>query len=255
MHLENKLSVISRLLRAMAASQSADEFCDFLANDVLSSYGIVATYLAVLDSDGRVSMVGSWGYPASRRSPDDRPSLWQPMAITDTIRTGEIHIYDSWQAYMDKYPDLGHRASPGKAFVCVPFTNQGKRTGGLGITFSEELTSQDIDKEFWQVIAEAGDLFVTKSWAGKVFKTNSKSIEDVTGSYHQDVRSSLTARDLQVIKMTIDGKTMQQIGRALNFSASTIKQSRMAIYKKLGVTRGADLVHAVKLLGLFDDLD
>lgn len=246
------LEVVSGALRAMAKSSNADELCDYLANEVLARFDIVATYLAILDTDGRVTMVGSWGYPEERRSPDDRPSLWSPMAITDAIRTGEIQVFPTWESYIAKYPNLGHRASPGVAFICVPFSNLGRRAGGLGLTFSRELYDVQELAPLWEVIGQAGDLFISKSWAGGVFKSGGFNVEDLpsTEASIEELKKTFSERDLEVIRRTLDGQTVGQISRALNFSESTIKQTRMHSYKLLGVNRIVDLKLAVERLGL-----
>lgn len=245
------LGVVSGTLRAMAKSSNPDELCDYLANEVLSDFDVVATYLAVLDSDGRVTMVGSWGYPEDRKSPLDRPSLWYPMAITDTIRTGEIEIYPTWDAYVTKYPHLLHRASPGKSFVCVPFSNLGRRAGGLGLTFGRELTDVEEFTQLWEVMGQAGDLFVSRSWAGGVFKARGLDVETLPSTEQlDDVKERFTERDLEVIRLTLDGFTVAEIARKLSFSESTIKQTRMAVYKRLGVNRIVDLKQATERLNL-----
>ena len=249
------LEVISGTLRAMAKSSNPDELCDYLANEVLAEFDVVATYLAILANDGRITMVGSWGYPEERKSPDDRPSLWYPMAITDTIRTGEIEVYPTWDAYVEKYPHLIHRASPGKSFVCVPFSNLGRRAGGLGLTFGRELKDVDEFKKLWEVMGQAGDLFVSKSWAGGVFKATGPNVEELpsTSESIEQLIKSFSERELAVIRLTVEGKTVTTIARQLNFSESTIKQTRMAIYKRLGVNRAADLELAASRLGLLED--
>jgi DNA-binding CsgD family transcriptional regulator len=248
------LEVVSGTLRAMAKSSNADELCDYLANEVLSNFDVVATYLAILETDGRVTMVGSWGYPEERRSPDDRPSLWYPMAITDTIRTGEIEVYPTWDAYVTKYPHLVHRASPGKSFVCVPFSNLGRRAGGLGLTFGRELTDVEEFTQLWEVMGQAGDLFVSKSWAGGVFKSKGLNVEDLPSTTEsvQELREQFSSRDLEVVRLTLEGMTVTEIAHKLRFSESTIKQARMAVYKRLGVNRIVDLKQAVERLGLLD---
>ena len=253
MEANQALKVVSGTLRAMAKSSNADELCDYLANEVLSNFDVVATYLAILEGDGRVSMVGSWGYPEDRKSPDDRPSLWYPMAITDTIRTGEIEVYPTWDSYVKKYPHLVHRASPGKSFVCVPFSNLGRRAGGLGLTFGRELSNVEEFTQLWEVIGQAGDLFVSKSWAGGVFKARGFDVESLPSTEQVgEIRESFSERDLEVIRLTLDGYTVTEIARVLNFSESTIKQARMSVYKRLGVNRIVDLKLAVERLSLFD---
>lgn len=246
-----QLQIVSGLLKAMSDSNNPDELCQMLAEKVLVDFGVVATYLAILAADGRISMVGSWGYPEERRDPSDRPSLWYPMAITDTVRSGEIHVFENWDAYMDRYPHLGHRAAPGKSFVCVPFNTAGVQSGGLGLTFSSELTSVPQHRELWEIIAQAGDIFVNKSWAGSFFRASSIPVVQAgQQASPQAIRESFSPRDLQVIKLTVEGKTVPYIARHLRYSESTIKQTRIAVYKKLGVRRAEDLAHAAAALEL-----
>ena len=242
------LKIVIEMLRAMTDSSNPDELCDFIANDVLADFNVVASYIGVLDSDGRLTMVGSWGYPPSRRSPDDRPSLWYPMAITDAVRTGRVHAYKTWANYIAAYPHLEHRAGPGVSFVCIPFTNKGRRAGGMGLAFGQELQESPELEDLWQVLAQAGGVFVTKSWAGGVFRQNAFTAEKPMEA--DDLLNSLTEREIEVLKLSAEGKTVLQISRQLNFSESTIKQTRMAVYRKLGVKRAADLQHAITALGL-----
>ena len=248
----SELAIVSRLLNAMAISNSPDEFCDLLANDVLKNYEVAATYVAVLASDGKITMIGSWGYPPERRSPEDRPSLWHPMAITDTIRTGEIQVYSSWQKYVDKYPHLIERAAPGKSFVCVPFTTDGRRVGGLGLTFLNELGDAPIELGLWQILAQAGNVLVSRSWAEPAYRDSARSVSaprNATGNA-RDQKPTFSTRELDVIERTIAGETAKEIAFELRYSESTIKQERMAIYKKLGVSKATDVRAAAHAIGI-----
>lgn len=114
------LAITLRMLRSLAEADNADDFCRALALDVLADFGVVATYVARLDSDGRITMIGSYGYSQQRVENTPRPSIWENMSITETIRTGQVMVYETWDQYIARYPDKGHLASPGQAFVCLP---------------------------------------------------------------------------------------------------------------------------------------
>jgi DNA-binding CsgD family transcriptional regulator len=245
---KDALDIISRLLLAMEESNNPNDFCDSLCNDVLLEFNLVASYLAVVESDGRITMVGSWGYPPSRRRPDDRASLWLPMAITDTIRTGQVQLFKTWDEYRKKYPHLEEKVGPGKSHICIPFTTGGRRRGGLGLSFADDLSGILEQRKIWEVLAQAGGLFVNKSWGVGVFG-NSKSGVGATMD-EATLRSSLTPRDVEIIKLSVQGDTVNEIAKKLNFSESTIKQARISIYKRLGVSRAADLKHAALVLGI-----
>jgi len=251
MQLGNQLSVVASLLQAMAESRDANELCTMLGTKVLVDYDVAATYLAILAPDGRITMVGSWGYPPERRDPADRPSLWYPMSITDAIRLGQIKVHATWDSYLSDYPHLRHRAGPGKSYVSVPFTNnQGQRTGGLGLTFNSELVETPEHQELWPVIAQAGDLFINKSWAGAIFKPSAIDVAEMNAEQLEELRHSFSERDLEVIRLTVGGGTVESIAKQLRYSESTIKQTRIAVYKRLGVKRVVDLALAAANLGL-----
>lgn len=246
-----ELHLVNRLLKALAESTDADDFCERLANDVLIDFDVAATYVASLARDGHITMVGSWGYPPERRRKDDRPSFWTPMAITDTIRTGEIQIFNTWDDYVDRYPELVNRAGPGASFVCVPFAIKGTRSGGLGITFTKPLSEVEFDAELWQVIANAGDLLLTKNWAGGVFKSPVAALGDNLGHPMQLASpESLTSREIEILKRIANQATNKQIAVDLKYSESLVRQETVRIFRKLGVKNRKNAALAAKSLGL-----
>jgi DNA-binding CsgD family transcriptional regulator len=253
---EEALEIVDNMLKALVASRDPDQLCTLLATDVLKNFDVTASYLAVLENDGRITMVGSFGYPEDRRSPDDRPSLWEPMAITDTIRTGENQIFETWQDYIDRYPHLGHRAGPGRSFVCVPFSVKGTRAGGLGLTFNRPLANTAFNERLWSILANSGDIFISQGWASGVFKSplDSNSATTPTGEPRQYVdTSALTARALTILKHITLGKTNKQIAADLSYSESTIKQETIKLFRALGVSSREDAALAGKTLGLVKD--
>ncbi len=58
---------------------------------------------------------------------------------------------------------------------------------------------------------------------------------------------SLTAREVEILQLTVDGQTVSSIAEALIISPKTVKHHLSAIYTKLGVdNRTAAVVHAVR---------
>lgn len=248
--LVDELEVSLRMLHSLAEAEDADELCRSLALNVLLEYGVVATYVARLDSDGHISMIGSYGYSQQRVENTGRPSIWENMSITETIRTGRVMIYESWEEYIARYPDKVHMASPGKAFVCLPLRVKGARAGGLGISFAEPITNAGINPRLWEVFSAAGDVFLTKGWASELARRPVP-----TGDFGEDEKfaaATLSDREQVVLKQVALGKTNQQIARDLSFSESTIKQDTIRIFKVLGVKTRKDAVLAAKTLGLIE---
>lgn len=244
----NDLDVTLRMLHALAEAEDADDFCRALALDVLLEYGVVATYVARLDSDGKISMIGSYGYSQQRVEHTGRPSIWENMSITETIRSGKVMVFPTWQDYITRYPDKAHLASPGLAFVCLPLRVKGARAGGLGISFADSIDNAGISNQLWEVFAAAGDVFLTKGWAAELIRRPVPTSD--FGEDQKFAAATLSEREILVLKQMALGKTNQQIARDLAFSESTIKQDTIRIFKALGVRTRKDASLAAKTLGL-----
>ena len=244
------LEIVLRMLKALAKAEDADDFCRALALDVLLEYGVVATYVARLDSDGKISMIGSYGYSKQRVENTGRPSIWENMSITETIRSGKVMVYPTWDNYISRYPDKAHLASPGKAFVCLPLRVKGARAGGLGISFADSIEGAGISEQLWEVFAAAGDVFLTKGWASELVRRPVPTVD--FGEDEKFAAAALSDREQVVLKQIALGKTNHQIARNLAYSESTIKQDTIRIFKVLGVKSRKDAVLAAKTLGLIE---
>ena len=242
------LEVVLRMLRALAEAEDADEFCRALALDVLLEFGVVASYVARLDSDGHISMIGSYGYSQQRVENTGRPSIWENMSITETIRSGKVMIFETWDEYIARYPDKAHMASPGKAFICLPLKVKGARAGGLGLSFAEPIAGVGINPKLWEVFSAAGDVFLTKGWQAELLRRPVPTAD--FGEDEKFAAASLSEREQEVLRQIAVGKTNQQIAKDLAYSESTIKQDTIRIFKVLGVKSRKDAVLAAKTLGL-----
>ena len=60
----------------------------------------------------------------------------------------------------------------------------------------------------------------------------------------------LTARELEVLKLIVLGRTLDEVGMELAISRSSAKQHSDVLRKKLGVQNKRDLIPAAYRLGL-----
>ena len=233
-------------LKALSEADNADTFCRSMALNVLQDFGVIATYVARLDSDNHISMIGSYGYSQQRVQNTGRPSIWENMSITETIRTGKVMVYETWEQYIAKYPDKEHLASPGQAFVCLPLRYRGVTSGGFGITFSVPLDGMGLDPRIWEVFRSAGEVFLSKSWSAELVR-NPVPVNE----YGEDALfavESLSEREKSVLDLVAQGLTNEQIARQLSYSSSTIKQDTIRIFKVLGVKSRDDAALAWETL-------
>lgn len=234
---DSTIELVTRLLLALRDSTSPDNFCQRLALNVLREYKIEATFVARLDSDGCITMVGSWGYPPERRRIDDRPSVQTRMAITDTIREGKTLVFPTWDKYVEAYPHLEHRAGPGKAFVSVPFSLDGTRAGGFGISFAETLDEMPITNEVLQLMAMCCDVMIASTWAQSAFTAQG-------GGAAPKKLSDITSRQRTILQLVSEGYTNSDIALKLRYSPALIKKELQGMYRLFGV---ADRTNLAKL--------
>lgn len=226
--LDSTLEIVTRLLAALRDSTSPDNFCQRLALNVLRDYQIEATFVARLDSDGCITMVGSWGYPPERRRADDRPSVQTRMAITDTIREGKTLVFPTWEKYMEAYPHLEKRAGPGRGFVSVPFSLDGTRAGGFGISFGTSLEQIPISDKVLELMAMCCDVMIASSWAQSAFNAHDEG-------FAPKAISDISSRQKTILQLVSEGYTNPEIAHKLRYSASLVKKELQGLYRLFGV--------------------
>lgn len=230
--LTSAFSLTKSLLKTLVSSANPDDFCRSLVHNVLNGHGAMAAFVCRVDPDGRLQMMGSYGYDPDRVSKAQRPSLWDPMGISESIRTGQILVFNGWEDYLIRYPDKSHLAGPGKAFVAVPFAMAGSPAGGLGVAFNRYVTQDEFNEMLWQTVSLIGEVYVSPAWFNAVNAFTSATDSSVV----RNAVPSLTNRQHQILDYIRDGLTNDQIARNLSFSQSTIKQETIKIFKALGVS-------------------
>ena len=227
--LDTTLDLVASLLAALRDSTSPDNFCQRLALTVLRDYKIESTFIARLDSDACLTMVGSWGYPPERRRIDDRPSIRTPMAITDAIREGKVMVFETWESYLERYPHLEHKAGPGNAIICVPFSPDGSSSGGFGITFTNSISQMPLSPKVLDMMATCCEVLINGSWAQAAFSP---------GAGHANPKSwaDLNTRQKTIVQLVAEGNTNPEIAVKMRFSPSLIKKELQELYRIFGVS-------------------
>ena len=67
-------------------------------------------------------------------------------------------------------------------------------------------------------------------------------------NYNNTLTVKITARETEVLKLIVEGKTNKLIAAALNISPFTVKTHRQRLLRKLGVKNAAQLIAKSALL-------
>ena len=239
LEVEKTLELVTRLLAALRDSNSPDNFCQRLALAVLRDYEVESTFIARLDSDACLTMVGSWGYPPERRRIDDRPSVRTPMAITDAIREGKVMVFETWEAYLAKYPHLEDKAGPGNSIICVPFSPDGSSSGGFGITFSKSISQMPLAPKVLDLMATCCEVMISGTWAQAAFSHGA-------GAPNPKAFADLNNRQKTIIQLVREGNTNAEIAVKMRFSPSLVKKELQELYRIFGANNRKSLAELAR---------
>jgi len=89
----------------------------------------------------------------------------------------------------------------------------------------------------------SGERFVSYSLAGKL-------TDNILRESEKPIHSQLSSRELEVLNLIADGKTVSQIGAELSLSPKTISTYRERLLEKLKLTTTAELIRYAIMEGL-----
>lgn len=223
----------------LATSESADDFCRGLVHSVLADVGAVAAFICRVEGDSTLFFFGRYGYDHPVFHGESPISIWEPRAVTNSIRENHVVEVNSRDEYVLEYDPKNALDVPGNGFVAIPLRRGERPLGGLGIAFQGRLEDIPVNAETWRVLQLAAEILASGFWANRTKPGNSLVPTPLTGERKLEIHDQLTKRQLTILQMISDGLTNKQIASELRVSESTIKQEAVKIFKILQVaTRG-----------------
>jgi DNA-binding CsgD family transcriptional regulator len=232
---------MSDLAKTVLEEPKPEQFLAHIVNRTLASINARAAVLGVIEREGFLDMVGTYGYEDSFVEPFMRIPLWTPMPITDAARLGQINIFYSPQEIIAKYPALtAANIVEDSITTCLPITFRNTVIGVIGFTtLKAPREGFEFSDETHALISLTG-LYIRNLMANK--KENSR---DYVASL-----KSLTPRQKQIIQLFKEDLTTDQMAERLKYSSSTIKQDIIKIYSIFGVNNRMAVVQLAEKAGL-----
>ncbi|WP_437480053.1 ATP-binding protein [Sorangium sp. So ce1014] len=112
-----------------------------------------AGYVALRAEEGMLDVLLAPGYPQEIIERLRRIPLSTRLPATDCIRTGQLLVFESPEAYRAAYPDapIGDWA---KTRICVPLTLGDRTLGVLGVTYLDAWRIGEDDRRFMSTLAQ-----------------------------------------------------------------------------------------------------
>lgn len=227
-------------LENLSDAWDADNFCKDLVHRLHSNHGTVSCFLTKLDNEAKVRWVGRYGYDVDA-SDMAQVSVWEQSASARAILTGECVAIASPKEYERHFGEGRLELQNGIGLLAIPIKNQNKSIGSLGLGFAKEIDDSILDDKIFEIVAIGAGAFLRRLSPKKLDKSQNFDIPDAT---------RITSRDSQILNLMSEGFTHSEIGRVLNLSESSIKQTASQLYKKLGESNKSDAIDQAKRLKL-----
>lgn len=224
-HLE-RLASISLLFQAQPLTPH--EICLLVSLKLFPDKSSCGIGIFELSPGGDFTLRSSFGIPEKSKVAWCTYSITATSPVVEAMRTSETVFVSSAQEMISRYPEHSacHEAETLYSVIAVPIRKLGNSLGALLITGSD--VEEDTDcRQFLEIVA---GLVALK------LNPNTASVQNSPGSKsYPMLDDALTKRELKVQRMMKQGKTNHEIGEALGYSESTIRQDAVSMFIKLGV--------------------
>lgn len=239
------VEALASLAKVVQDDPEPDSLASHLALSILESLDCRAVALGVIQKDGFLDLIGSYGLSSKTTSPYTRMPLWSPLPMTVAARHGEFIFIKDYEDLITRFPLLAssdeHRDA---ATVASPVMYRNTVIGSVAFASIKPPNDDFRANPITHTVLSIVGLYM-KSFLNR--KLNSS--RDYSGAL-----KSLSERQKLIIKLFKDELTTDQMADRLRFSPSTIKQDIIKIYDLFGVNTRDEVVNLAENAGLLDGL-
>jgi DNA-binding CsgD family transcriptional regulator len=243
----------------VSSKPSMDEIAQQLVLSTLSKYEPRAAVLYSFHSDGFVTLTGSFGLPAVGTNVHEAQSIWKTTPAVDAIREDRPLNINSIDEMQSRYPHLLNDTLFEVPLSVWPLKLGSARMGALQVRLIAPQESDSFMAELRGVSTILSlylglrnqERAVNTSISNRGFERHDRRTALPDGGAADSRQDALTARQLTILSLLVDGLTNPQIAQRIGFSESTVRQETMSIYRLLGVgdrRQAADVAVARRLL-------
>ncbi len=192
----------------------------------------------LLDSDTRISVIGECG---DGREVLRKAEQLRPDVLVLDLKLPRLSGIDVARELRERFPKM--RVLIVTGIDADNYLTEALEAGASGYLLKES----EPEAVMAAILAVVEDLFVVTGPAAR------RTFGALTsGSVRRESFGGMTARELEVLKLTAQGLANKQVARALGLSDKTVRNHIANIYEKLGIhDRSQALLYAVRK-GLID---
>jgi DNA-binding CsgD family transcriptional regulator len=262
----SQLRFMRELHSTLTLSQDPVGLLRALIHGVLAPFGAVAGFFVILLDDGKILVIDSYAYENSIVKRGSLHSVWSHTAVNDSIRSGEILIFETRKDYLEHYPQNDQFDLPGDGFVAVPVWQKGFPLAAMGLALQNDISEEAHQQrhDVWECLRLVFEISVDRplwlndmdnNWMAIKQELLSGGEELTPHSITIPSEVQLTKRQFRILEGLADGLTNRQIAARLHTSESTIGKETIVIYRELRAKNRQDATAIAKTLGLLVAVD
>ena len=206
------------------------EICSFLVNNIFVTHKSNASLISHVSKSGLIEIKGSFGVSVDKLASwsSVHPNTNHPLAKTlNENNPTFIKTLPKWPEEYSHALNLNIDENF-KSFLCLPIAKHNSLFGTLSLFSTKILKLSKQDLEFYSLIASMVVLRFQPQ-------------DDSNSSTPSHYKSNLNEREIATFDLIKIGKTNDEIAKVLGYSASTIRQDTIKIYKKLSIDGRQDI--------------
>lgn len=241
----NPIDLLADLAQTILDEPEPDNLVAHIALKTLRDLECRGAILGVIQREGFLDLIGSYGYDDATTNSFRRMPLWTPMPITESVRTGELNVLGSVKELIEKFPSLAQfDGYPETVTISGPIKYRNTVIGAFGFTCGELPPPGFADSALTKAALSLGGLYL-RNFMSKAGTNNRRD--------YSSAIQTLTARQKQIIRLFKDDLTTDQMADRLRYSSSTIKQDIIRIYSIFGVNSRAEVIELAGRIGMLDE--
>ena len=243
METEKGLEIIASLARVVSDDPEPDLLASHLALRVLGHLDCRAVAIGAIQKEGFLDLIGNYGLSKKTTTPYLSMPLWSALPMTEAARTGEFIFLHDDKETVKRFPNMKN-AIEHKNLITVASPIFHRNTIIGSIAFSSKISPQTGLKT--NPMTETALALVGIYVRHFMEKRSKSSLDNALDA------NSLSARQLEIIKLFRIDLTTDQMADRLKFSHSTIKQDIIKIYELFGINNRSQIVELAEKAGLVE---
>lgn len=242
-------------MRFMSNCPDSQSAVDALLHGPFALLGAIACHIYRYEEPHQLVLLGGSGLDENVMARCQSASLDFRTPLSDSFFNLEIELV-SFSEMLDRFETIRIADEPlwrdyielhgDQILICAPIIMNGIAVGAYSVFLPENYTLTSVDHGMYTGIGSLLGLWMTH-------KDHVRSIRRMDFQFVEELPVQLSDRQISILSLIAEGRSVNSITRVLGYSPSTIRQELQRAMKILRVTDRAEAVIKARELGMLSE--